>query len=622
VTDQMGARGGPSHVIDFCTLTGLQRCGKSCRLRWINYLRPDLKRGGFSSAEEKLIIDLHAGLGNRWSQIATQLPGRTDNEIKNFWNSCIKKKLRQVGIDPNTHKLIGATTSAASHVANPGNSATSNPQYNKLVDTGSSAITMQSSIGNFNSRFAINQDFKAAESQGNGSLLVNQVQGNYQGLSTMQNMFFGPAARNSQLEMNSGKKFENEYNRGRFTGHNFQGQSAFQGSNTSPALCTDNLLERLMLSSKQSGMQYLTPKVPTLQGFEPMRNCTNLIQNRDPMHDEAGRSAIKAESVTQCPTTMVPNAFNPVFWLLQGSGNGSSQPDQSSAGLGTHPPHDLDEILPPLKQAGTIIPTSEGDSISAQSGRVCQEIHQMKSGHFGHPDFYASTVDQDHGDLSSITASITQGKDRSGGIPSHQLQFFLSSMLEDSRGELHQEVAGMQNNSNEMSSQADGLGRQVTHNQWDSSISTSTSNNREATPSTTNTTTQQSGLFESNLMWANFQEKGEPDHQQDQVVAETSDIVSGDSDQISAPFLPESEGDTVMQWCSNLTTLPGPGDDHQQPPPAPSASGGPPVPLAMISPWQMHQAGPPDLYDTRTAPVAAPYMSQELRRMAAVLDQI
>jgi hypothetical protein len=123
-------------------------------------------------------------------------------------------------------------------------------------------------------------------------------------------------------------------------------------------------------------------------------------------------------------------------------------------------------------------------------------------------------------------------------------------------------------------------------------------------------------------MWANFQEKGEPDHQQDQVVAETSDIVSGDSDQISAPFLPESEGDTVMQWCSNLTTLPGPGDDHQQPPPAPSASGGPPVPLAMISPWQMHQAGPPDLYDTRTAPVAGPYMSQELRRMAAVLDQI
>ncbi|XP_076912471.1 transcription factor MYB46-like [Bidens hawaiensis] len=85
-------------------LAGLERCGKSCRLRWINYLRPDLKRGTFSEQEEKLIIELHAVLGNKWSQIAAQLPGRTDNEIKNLWNSSIKKKLRQRGIDPYTQK--------------------------------------------------------------------------------------------------------------------------------------------------------------------------------------------------------------------------------------------------------------------------------------------------------------------------------------------------------------------------------------------------------------------------------------------------------------------------------------------------------------------------------------
>ncbi|GAA0151814.1 hypothetical protein LIER_10451 [Lithospermum erythrorhizon] len=87
-------------------LAGLQRCGKSCRLRWINYLRPDLKRGMFSQQEEDLIISLHEVLGNRWAQIAAQLPGRTDNEIKNFWNSCLKKKLIRQGIDPNTHKPI------------------------------------------------------------------------------------------------------------------------------------------------------------------------------------------------------------------------------------------------------------------------------------------------------------------------------------------------------------------------------------------------------------------------------------------------------------------------------------------------------------------------------------
>ncbi|KAK3014256.1 hypothetical protein RJ639_008472 [Escallonia herrerae] len=87
-------------------LAGLQRCGKSCRLRWINYLRPDLKRGVFSQQEEDLILSLHEVLGNRWAQIAAQLPGRTDNEIKNFWNSCLKKKLMKQGIDPNTHKPL------------------------------------------------------------------------------------------------------------------------------------------------------------------------------------------------------------------------------------------------------------------------------------------------------------------------------------------------------------------------------------------------------------------------------------------------------------------------------------------------------------------------------------
>ncbi|KAH7862434.1 hypothetical protein Vadar_004766 [Vaccinium darrowii] len=74
---------------------GLQRCGKSCRLRWINYLRPDIRRGRFSPEEEKLIISLHGAVGNRWAHIASHLPGRTDNEIKNYWNSWIKKKINR-----------------------------------------------------------------------------------------------------------------------------------------------------------------------------------------------------------------------------------------------------------------------------------------------------------------------------------------------------------------------------------------------------------------------------------------------------------------------------------------------------------------------------------------------
>ncbi|KAM0834216.1 hypothetical protein ACQ4PT_063729 [Festuca glaucescens] len=87
-------------------LAGLLRCGKSCRLRWTNYLRPDLKRGLLSDDEEKLVIDLHAELGNRWSKIAARLPGRTDNEIKNHWNTHIRKKLKKMGIDPVTHQPV------------------------------------------------------------------------------------------------------------------------------------------------------------------------------------------------------------------------------------------------------------------------------------------------------------------------------------------------------------------------------------------------------------------------------------------------------------------------------------------------------------------------------------
>ncbi|XP_021762574.1 transcription factor MYB2-like [Chenopodium quinoa] len=73
-------------------LAGLRRNGKSCRLRWVNYLRPDLKRGQITPHEESIILELHARWGNRWSTIARSLPGRTDNEIKNYWRTHFKKK--------------------------------------------------------------------------------------------------------------------------------------------------------------------------------------------------------------------------------------------------------------------------------------------------------------------------------------------------------------------------------------------------------------------------------------------------------------------------------------------------------------------------------------------------
>ncbi|CAM8978449.1 unnamed protein product [Rhodiola kirilowii] len=76
-------------------VSGLNRTGKSCRLRWVNYLHPGLKRGKMTSTEERLVLELHGKWGNRWSRIARQLPGRTDNEIKNYWRTHMRKKAQE-----------------------------------------------------------------------------------------------------------------------------------------------------------------------------------------------------------------------------------------------------------------------------------------------------------------------------------------------------------------------------------------------------------------------------------------------------------------------------------------------------------------------------------------------
>ncbi|GLT62906.1 hypothetical protein SLA2020_355080 [Shorea laevis] len=109
---------------------GLLRCGKSCRLRWMNYLRPSVKRGRIAPDEEDLILRLHRLLGNRWSLIAGRIPGRTDNEIKNYWNTHLSKKLISQGIDPRTHKPLNLTNPSSSELSQSNPPPTSNPNPN------------------------------------------------------------------------------------------------------------------------------------------------------------------------------------------------------------------------------------------------------------------------------------------------------------------------------------------------------------------------------------------------------------------------------------------------------------------------------------------------------------
>ncbi|MED6195707.1 hypothetical protein PIB30_040473 [Stylosanthes scabra] len=104
--------GTPANWIALPGKAGLKRCGKSCRLRWLNYLRPHINHGAFTNHEDNLISTLYATIGSRWSLIAAQLPGRTDNDVKNHWNTKLKKKFLAEGINTNNNATSLNTASS------------------------------------------------------------------------------------------------------------------------------------------------------------------------------------------------------------------------------------------------------------------------------------------------------------------------------------------------------------------------------------------------------------------------------------------------------------------------------------------------------------------------------
>ncbi|KAL3511624.1 hypothetical protein ACH5RR_024341 [Cinchona calisaya] len=143
---------------------GLKRCGKSCRLRWLNYLRPDIKRGNITVDEEDLIIRLHKLLGNRWSLIAGRLPGRTDNEIKNYWNTNLSKKIQGAKVSSSTKcKPSSSTKSRSLTVVQKNLTSDNRPNGPLNSDVGSCVVRTKATRCN---KVFINADLQSTQQLG------------------------------------------------------------------------------------------------------------------------------------------------------------------------------------------------------------------------------------------------------------------------------------------------------------------------------------------------------------------------------------------------------------------------------------------------------------------------
>ncbi|KAI3676580.1 hypothetical protein L1987_86191 [Smallanthus sonchifolius] len=159
---------------------GLLRCGKSCRLRWINYLRSDVKRGNISAEEEDIVIKLQASLGNRWSLIASHLAGRTDNEIKNYWNSHLSRKVSPSGSTVPAGKIKKPRKKPLENQSNMTPSLSTDGGGELMPDSSTSGGDRENFEGLLMDPNGVCNNLNSTSSSTNDSNQVNQVDWNWE----------------------------------------------------------------------------------------------------------------------------------------------------------------------------------------------------------------------------------------------------------------------------------------------------------------------------------------------------------------------------------------------------------------------------------------------------------